>query len=359
MRRSSTASRRRSARASPSSSNDGSDAVSGTFAGLAQGATTDIGGNAFTISYVGGDGNDVVLTDAGPVCFASGTAIRTIRGDVPVERLAVGDHVVTTSGEARPIRWLGHRTIDCRRTPRAAAVMPVRIAAHAFGPERPARDLLVSPGHSICVDVLGEVLIPAGSLLNGTSVTQVEVEAVTYWHVELDRHDIVLAENLPAESYLEMGNRGFFIEAGIPVLDGRPDAPIRTHADFCRPFHDGGPVVEAVRARLGAQAARRLADGRPRGAAVRRRRRGNAGAAPAGASGVARDGALEARAWRPTSYAPRAPRPRGSRWYSCTPDLVVLSNGRWTAQRQPFETSRGTFSSCAQSHRATRSAENR
>lgn len=42
--------------------NDGSDAVSGTFAGLAEGATLVIGGAQFRISYAGGSGNDVVLT---------------------------------------------------------------------------------------------------------------------------------------------------------------------------------------------------------------------------------------------------------------------------------------------------------
>lgn len=42
--------------------NDGADAVTGTFSGLAEGATVTITGASFTISYVGGDGNDVVLT---------------------------------------------------------------------------------------------------------------------------------------------------------------------------------------------------------------------------------------------------------------------------------------------------------
>lgn len=52
--------------------NDGSDAVSGTFAGLAEGATVTAGGHAFSISYEGGDGNDVVLTtiDQAPVAVA-------------------------------------------------------------------------------------------------------------------------------------------------------------------------------------------------------------------------------------------------------------------------------------------------
>ena len=42
--------------------NDGSDAVVGTFAGLAEGAAILVGGKLFSISYVGGTGNDVVLT---------------------------------------------------------------------------------------------------------------------------------------------------------------------------------------------------------------------------------------------------------------------------------------------------------
>ncbi len=188
------------------------------------------------------------------VCFASGTRIRTLRGDVAVEALAVGDLVITASGAPRSIRWLGHRTIDCRRHPRPAEVLPVRIAAHAFAPSKPARDLVVSPGHSLCVDALGEMLMPASALINGTTIAQIEVERVTYWHVELDAHEIVLAENLPAESYLEMGNRAFFAEAGTVALGAIPDAPVRTHADFCRPYLASGPLVEAVRGRLAARA---------------------------------------------------------------------------------------------------------
>ena len=188
------------------------------------------------------------------VCFASGTLIRTARGDQAIEDLAIGDLVVTASGAHRPIRWLGHRSVNCRQHPRPHEAMPVRVVAHAFGENRPARDLFVSPGHSLCVDVVGEVLIPAGVLINGTTVTQEDVDSVTYWHVELDGHDILLAENMPAESYLEMDNRNFFAESGVVALDASPDAPVVTHADFCRPFHAEGALVEAVRAQLAARA---------------------------------------------------------------------------------------------------------
>jgi len=42
--------------------NDGSEAVTNTFFGLAEGATVNVSGTPFRISYVGGSGNDVVLT---------------------------------------------------------------------------------------------------------------------------------------------------------------------------------------------------------------------------------------------------------------------------------------------------------
>src|SRR5205823_4897796 len=50
----------------------GSDAIAGTFAGLAEGATVNLGGEPFHISYAGGDGNDVTLTrgNAAPVANA-------------------------------------------------------------------------------------------------------------------------------------------------------------------------------------------------------------------------------------------------------------------------------------------------
>ena len=192
------------------------------------------------------------------VCYATGTAIRVWRNGAPaeaaVEDLVVGDPAVTASGAHRPIRWLGSRTLDCRRHLQPGAVLPVRIAAHAFGTGKPARDLYVSPEHSLCVDVIDSVLIPAGKLINGSTIAQVEVETVTYWHVELDSHDILLAENMPAESFLEMGaNRALL---GLPSEDITDEVLGRSHADFCCPFVDSGPVLDTVRLQLAARAER-------------------------------------------------------------------------------------------------------
>ena len=187
------------------------------------------------------------VTETAVVCFAAGTLITTARGQVAVERLSAGDMAVTASGEHRPIRWIGHRTVDCRRHSRPQDVMPVRIAAHAFGGDRPSRDLVVSPGHALCIEASGEVLIPAFALVNGTTVVQGHADTVTYWHVELDEHSILFAENMPAESYIEMGNRSFFAEAAVVDIAAVPEGSLRTHANFCRPFHASGALVDAVR----------------------------------------------------------------------------------------------------------------
>ncbi|WP_048464706.1 Hint domain-containing protein, partial [Methylobacterium aquaticum] len=191
--------------------------------------------------------------EPGPViCFAQGTRILTPEGERPVETLRAGDAVVTAAGETVAICWVGHRRLDLRRHPRPERAHPVRIAAHAFGPGRPHRDLVVSPGHALFVD---GVLIPAGCLVNGTSVVQLAWPEVVYHHVELAVHDVLLADGMPAESYLDCGNRGTFESH---------DGPITLHPDLvaaalnlelaCAPVVLHGPVVDRVRARLAAQA---------------------------------------------------------------------------------------------------------
>ena len=104
-------------------------------------------------------------------------------------------------------------------------------------------------GHSVCVDLVGEVFIPVGYLVNGATIAQIEVDEVSYWHVELDSHDILLANNLPAESYMAIGNRGFF-EERRDLLPANDEERERTHADFCRPVVLDGPVLAFARQRL-------------------------------------------------------------------------------------------------------------
>src|SRR6185312_13770087 len=141
-------------------------------------------------------------------CFAAGTRIASTRGDVAVEELHEGDLVQTVLGQRdTPIVWIGRRDVDCARHPNPQTVWPVRINAGALGPRCPCRDLWLSPDHALYLD---GVLVPVKYLINGSSIAQVPMDAVTYYHIELPRHDVVLAENSPAESYLDLEDRWNF-----------------------------------------------------------------------------------------------------------------------------------------------------
>ena len=152
-------------------------------------------------------------------CFAAGTRIGTADGPVAVERLHIGDKVATDDGRCEPIVWIGSRAVDCARHPRPETVRPVRIAQGTFGENVPARDLYLSPDHAV---FLNGVLIPVKLLINGSSIVQVRRTAVTYYHIELPEHAIILAERLRVESYLDTGDRLNFAGGGT----------IRLHPDF-------------------------------------------------------------------------------------------------------------------------------
>ena len=176
-------------------------------------------------------GSQVTVT---ATCYAAGTRILTPRGEIAVERLREGDLVQTVSGRAQPIDWIGHRRVDFRRHPNRHRVLPVRIAAHAFGPNQPRRELLLSPDHAVFVE---DVLIPIRHLINGTTVAQIERrQAITYYHIELPRHDVLLANGMPAESYLEAGARDAFANGG---------GAMQLHPDFAPPLDHYAMLWEA------------------------------------------------------------------------------------------------------------------
>jgi hypothetical protein len=149
-------------------------------------------------------------------------------------------------GGSMPIVWLVHRRTECRRHPRPHDVWPVRIAAGAFAAGLPARDLWLSPDHAVFA---GGALIPVRYLVNGRSIAQVELDEITYWHVELPRHDVLLAEGLPCESYLDTGNRAAFANAGAAAM---------LHPDFALHVWQAAACAELVRDGVLLQAARHV-----------------------------------------------------------------------------------------------------
>ena len=197
---------------------------------------------------LGNTGSGTLVLDA--VCFTSGTRIATVSGAVAIEDLAVGDRVITARGEIHPIRWIGHRTISCGGPSHPSH--PLRVRAGAFGKGLPMRDLLLSAGHHVFAD---GTLVPISSLENGVTIAREAVSQVTYWHVELDHHDVILAEGLPAESYLDTGNRAFFsnFEAATSLHPAGLDGDVEAQAwatRACAARAESGPQVNHLRWRL-------------------------------------------------------------------------------------------------------------
>ncbi|MBM2576630.1 Hint domain-containing protein [Jannaschia sp. Os4] len=144
----------------------------------------------------------------GGVCIGAGALIDTPSGPVPVEALRAGDWVTTRDGP-RPLTWVGAETVPVALQRRVAEVRPVTVAPHAFGPDRPARPLVLSQRHRVLLDgpaceaVSGEAegLAAAGHLLSdGRVAVTVATAPVTYVHLLLDHHAVVFADGLPVET---------------------------------------------------------------------------------------------------------------------------------------------------------------
>ncbi len=181
-------------------------------------------------------------------CFAAGTRLRTPRGEIRVEALRAGrDSVLTAAGRVAAIRWIGARTISVARHPSPERVMPVRVARGALGPGQPVRDLVLSPDHAVFLD---GVLIPVRLLVNGRSIARVPVARVRYLHVELSCHDVILAEGLPVETYLDTGNRAAVTGAGHGRRGGEAVARRLWARRGCAPLVESGPGLIAARRRV-------------------------------------------------------------------------------------------------------------
>lgn len=168
-----------------------------------------------TLALMNGFGNGAIaLTNANfapppvHICFCGGTMILTPDGFREVATLAAGDLVLTDNGEAKPIVWVGRSEVSVAELLRAPERWPVRIAAHAIAPDVPFSDLLVSAQHRVVladttVELLfGEerVLVAARHLVGLIADWVKPVAAVTYHHILLERHDLVMSNGLASES---------------------------------------------------------------------------------------------------------------------------------------------------------------
>ena len=174
-------------------------------------------------------------------CFLRGTRIATPYGEVAVEDLHPGDMVLTLNRGRSPIRWIGRRVIDPQMLDRPRDAWPIRVRQGALSDNVPHRDLLVSPDHCI---FMRDALIPAKLLVNGTTIVQEErAEPFEYFHIELESHDIVMADGLLCESYLDLGNRHMFLGPGVAaVLPMKPEGG----CEHCYPPHYSGPIYDGI-----------------------------------------------------------------------------------------------------------------
>lgn len=218
---------------------------------------TGTGGNSgnFDIIEIGVDPDTFNV-----VCFAAGTDIMTPTGPVPVADLRSGDVVMTASGTPRRIIQTHARHITRIQRIRETRLSPVRISAGALGAGLPERDLLVSRQHRVLVAsriaarITGhtEILVSAVHLvgLPGIEIDHAMAQ-VTYHHLLLDCHDVVLANGAPAET-LYVGP----ISAKI-LAEGPPEISVAQFADSelsdmapARPFPDPKDARKIVAAHI-------------------------------------------------------------------------------------------------------------
>lgn len=141
-------------------------------------------------------------------CYTKGTKISTLRGQIDVSELRVGDRILTRDNGFQALRWLSKTQVGQARLAADPALAPIQIKRDALGPGLPAADMWVSPQHRMLMtgwkaELLSgqsEVLVPARALLNDRDVLQTPVSEATYYHLLLDRHEVIYANETPSES---------------------------------------------------------------------------------------------------------------------------------------------------------------
>ncbi|WP_224823871.1 Hint domain-containing protein [Cognatishimia sp. MH4019] len=159
---------------------------------------TQFGSGSMEFRGASADSSSFTQENTGVVCFASGTYIRTPRGDVPIEHLRPGDLVCTQDNGPQPLRWIASRELDRAALKAAPQHAPIHIAKGVLGTNRA---MLVSPQHGLLVGP--DHLIRAKHLaahLPGVRIARGKTH-VRYIHLLFERHQIIFAEGVPTENF--------------------------------------------------------------------------------------------------------------------------------------------------------------
>jgi microcystin-dependent protein len=200
--------------------------------------------------YTGSGGPQTSPTETATIdvvpCYCPGTLIETACGEKRIETLKIGDRVQTKSGTTRPIKWIGRRSYGGRFIMGRKDILPICLKAGSLADHVPKRNLWISPHHAMYLE---GVLIEAKDLVNGVSIVQAEqAEKIEYFHIELDSHDVIIAEGSLSESFIDDDSRGMFHNAHEyrETYGDAPAAPAR----YCASRLDSGYEVEAARAKI-------------------------------------------------------------------------------------------------------------
>ena len=237
-------------------------ASSGDTSNIFKGTVTDLGvvieveGDDYLFTEIQSVADATVLTvdtttpyTYDVTCFGVGTQIATPDGTCAVEDLKTGDMVRTADGRDVAVKWVGHTTIHKTFAP-AERLTPVRFRAGSLGDNVPARDLTVTADHAMLLD---GALCNASALVNGADIDFVPLaemeERTTFYHIELDRQEILIAEGAETESYVDHVARRSFDNYGEYVaLYG--DEPAIAELDLPR-IASARLLPASVRARIG------------------------------------------------------------------------------------------------------------
>ncbi len=168
-------------------------------------------------------GTEVTVTPVpSTLCFLAGTMIATPDGEAAIETLKPGDLVLTADGRTVPVRWIGINTVATRFAD-PQRNMPIHIMPGALGEGLPKRDLKLSPDHALLLD---GILVQAGALLNNVTIHRVGwmPEQFRYYHIETAAHDLILAEGVAAETFVDNVSRMAFDnwQEFLDICDGEP-----------------------------------------------------------------------------------------------------------------------------------------
>ena len=169
-------------------------------------------------------------------CFLKGTMIRTADGDRKIEDLAAGDLLPGFFGGIRPIQWIAHYPFKKGDPTKAwvSDVLPVRVARSALGPRIPNADLYITRAHALLID---GVLVPVCTLINGTTIAIYDgsgLDELEYFHIKLERHDVIYAEGAPCETLLNVDENAvnfaeYLRHFGHPRTREAPCAPLLSY----------------------------------------------------------------------------------------------------------------------------------